>query len=106
MSTSGSTHVERTQGSTRNDVRDAFNAPDHSDWSEGSGFEDFCYLCLHVPTHTCTHTHMQICTHMTHHLMQVISEVTVTDVKQLSPTTKGFTLQAYNKKLSFKPGQW
>ena len=77
-------------------------------WS-GSGLllhGDFCYLCLHVPIHTCTHTHMQMRTHMTHHPMQVISEVTVTDIQQLSPTTKGFTLQAYNKELLFKPGQW
>ena len=83
-----------------------------SEWS-GSGLllhGDFCYIyiCLHVPTHTCahTHTHMQIRTRMTHHPMQVISEVTVTDIQRLSPTTKGFTLQAYNKELWFKPGQW
>lgn len=119
MSTSGPTHVERTQGSTRDDVRDAFNAPDHSDWSEESGVPirmvwvwtiatwrlllstyAYMYLLIHV------HTHMQIRTHMTHHPMQVISEVTVTDIQQLSPTTKGFTLQAHNKELWFKPGQW
>jgi len=38
--------------------------------------------------------------------LQVVSEVIVTDVQQLSPLVKGFTLHASNKELSFKPGQW
>lgn len=37
---------------------------------------------------------------------QVVSQVTVTDIQQLSPTVKGFTLQVANTQLSFKPGQW
>jgi len=57
---------------------------------------------------TCTYTHAHAHTHVHVDIqpVQVISEVTVTDVQQLSPTTKGFTLQAHNKELSFKPGQW
>lgn len=39
-------------------------------------------------------------------LIQETSEVKVVDVKQLSPTVKGFTLQVDNQRLSFKPGQW
>lgn len=35
-----------------------------------------------------------------------MSQVTVTDIQQLSPTVKGFTLQVANTQLSFKPGQW
>ena len=71
---------------------------------ETSAISTYVYMYLLIHVHT--HTHMQIRTRMTHHPMQVISEVTVTDIQRLSPTTKGFTLQAYNKELWFKPGQW
>ncbi len=70
---SGLTHVERTQGSTRNEVA----------MSLGPACWKYNFFSL-----------------------QEFSLVKVVDVRQLSPTVKGFTLHVDNQRLSFKPGQW
>ena len=68
MSTSGPTHVERTQGSTRNYVRDA---SDHSDWSEWSGYLVWVWTIatwrLLLSMSTCTYSYMYTHTHANAH---------------------------------------
>ena len=37
---------------------------------------------------------------------QVVSDVEVLEIEQLSPTVKGYTLAVKNTHLKFHPGQW
>lgn len=39
-------------------------------------------------------------------LLQLLTEAVVSDIHQLSPTVKGFTLQVASPKFKFLAGQW